>query len=138
MRVQFSTDGLPLRDREPFWLDAVAKHVMKMTLVDRPEPATFRARLDAHLIGPFTLFRYQTSHQIGRRTPADVSRDNSGKFQLRRVAREQLYTAATTHAATWEVRLKARDFCVTWTGWPYQSSMKDGTSGSGLLIPRDV
>jgi AraC-like DNA-binding protein len=138
MRAHFSTDDLPPRDREQFWLDVVFTHVMKITPVDRPDPAAFRAELDLHVVGRFTQFRYQTSHRIGRRTRADVSRDSSGRFQLRRVAREQIYTASSTRATGAEIRLGPRDFCVTSTGWPYQSSMKDGTSGSGLLIPREV
>ena len=137
MRVYFSTDHVPPRDREPFWLDVVAKHVMKMTLVDRPDPATFRAQLDVRVAGRFTLFDYQTSHRIGKRTAADVSRGDAGKFQLRRVAGQQIYTAATRASAA-DLRLGPRDFCVTSTAWPYQSLMENGTSGSGLLIPHGV
>jgi AraC-like DNA-binding protein len=138
MWVYFSTDHVPPRDREPFWLGVVAKHVMKMTLVDRPDPATFRAQLDVRVAGRFTLFDYQTSHRIGKRTAADVSRDDSGKFQLRRVAGQQIYTAAATRASAADLRLGPRDFCVTSTAWPYESLMENGTSGSGLLIPHGV
>lgn len=37
-----------------------------------------------------------------------------------------------------KIQLGPGDFCITSTEWSYQSSMKDGTSGSGLLIPHEV
>jgi hypothetical protein len=38
MRIHFSTDDLPPRDREQFWLDFVAKHVVHVTPGDRADP----------------------------------------------------------------------------------------------------
>jgi hypothetical protein len=60
MRFHFSTDDLPVRDREQFYFDVFAKQVMKITLVDRPDPATFRAQFDACVAGRFTLVDFQT------------------------------------------------------------------------------
>src|SRR5215469_1589721 len=76
MRVHFSTDDLPPRAREEFWLDFVSKHVISVTPGERPDPATFRAHLDAVTAGRFTMFDLHTSHRINGRTGADVSRDN--------------------------------------------------------------
>jgi hypothetical protein len=91
MRVHFSTDDLPPRDREESWLDFVSKNVISVTPGERPDPATFRAHLDAVTAGRFTMFDLHTSHRINGRTGADVSRDNLDKFNLRRVSAEQVY-----------------------------------------------
>jgi AraC-like DNA-binding protein len=109
MRVHFSTDDVAPSDREQYWLEVVAKHVMKITPVDRPDAATFRAHFEALMAGRFTLFRYETSHRVGRRTPADVSKDTAQAYQLRRFPK-----------------------------WPSLVSMKDTASVTGLLIPRVV
>jgi AraC-like DNA-binding protein len=138
MRVHFSTYDLPPRDREEFWLDFVSKHVISVTPGERPDPAAFRARLDAQAAGRFTLFDLQTSHQINGRTTADVSRDNLDKFNLRRVSREQIYSVSPTRGRTEEIRLYPGDFCLTSVGWPNQSAMRGGVSFSALLIPREV
>jgi hypothetical protein len=46
MPVHFLTDDLPLRDREPCWLDILAKHVMKVTPSDRPDSAAYWGQLE--------------------------------------------------------------------------------------------
>jgi AraC-like DNA-binding protein len=138
MQVHFSTDDVPPRDREQFWVDVFAKHVLKITLGDRPDPATFRTRFDAHVAGRFTVFEYQTSHRIGRRTPADVSRDNSGRFQLVRVPCGEMSTAFPSRARAEEVRLAPGDFSVISDQWPYQPIQKDRAYVRGLCIPQAV
>jgi hypothetical protein len=110
MRFHLSTDDLAPCDREQYWLDFVAKHVIKVTLRGRPDPATFSAKLDAEIAGRFTMFEFQTSHCGGGRTNADVSKDNSDNFYLRRVPREEIYTAATTRMTAAEVQLAPGDF----------------------------
>src|SRR5262249_61641574 len=93
MRVHFSTDDVAPSDREQYWLEVVTKHVMKITPVDRPDAATFRAHFEALMAGRFTLFGFETSHRIGRRTPADVSKDKAQAYQLRRLPREAGYSS---------------------------------------------
>ena len=138
MWVYFSTDHVPPRDRESFWLDVVAKHVMKMTLVDRPDPATFRAQLDVRVTGRFTLFGYQTPYRTGLRRPADISRGRGDTFGLQRLPRECVSRSTTASATTVEIRLAAGDFSVSSNEWPVHGSMKGGLSVSGLLIPYGV
>jgi AraC-like DNA-binding protein len=138
MRVHFSTDDLPPRDREQFWLDFVAKQWMKVTPRDRPDPATFRGQLDAHVAGRFTVYDFQTSHRSGGRTAADVRRDNSDRFHLRRVPRESIYIPAPARATAVELRLGPGDFSVTSSEWPHQGAMMDSASVRGLLIPHGV
>jgi AraC-like DNA-binding protein len=138
MRVHFSTDDLPPRDREEFWLDFVSKHVISVTPGERPDHATFRAHLDAVTAGRFTMFDLHTSHRINGRTGADVSRDNLDKFNLRRVSTEQVYRVLPAPGKTEEIRLAPGDFCISSAGWPNQSAMTEGVSFNALLIPREV
>ena len=109
MRVHFSTDDVPPREREQFWLDVFAKQVMRVTPSDRSDLATFRAQLEAQIVGRFTLLDFQTTHRTGVRTAADAHRDNSDRFQLRRVRSEQLYTTGPARARSERVPLAAGD-----------------------------
>ena len=138
MRVHFSTDDLPPRDREGFWLDFVSRHVISVTPSDRQDPAMFRAQLDARMVARFTMFDFRTSHRINGRTAADVSRDNLDKFNMRRVSEEQIYSVFTRRGNTEEIRLFPGDFCLTSVRWPNQSAMQGGVSFNALLIPREV
>jgi AraC-like DNA-binding protein len=138
MRVHFSTEDLPPRDREEFFVELVAKYVMNMTSSDRPDATGYRAYFDAYVAGRFTLFEYQTPYQTGRRTAADVGRSKGDTFRLQWLPRECISRATTTPATTTEIRIAAGDFSVTSTEWPTHGSMKDGLSATGLLIPRAV
>src|SRR5215470_2660368 len=138
MRVHFSTDDVPPRDREQYWLDVVARQYMRVTPGDRPDPAIFRVQLDAEVTGRFTLYDFRTSHQSGGRTPADIARDNSQRFHLERAPSSRIYIPTTRGARFEEVRLAPDDFCITSGEWPHSCEMKGGTSLSGLVIPHAV
>jgi hypothetical protein len=138
MRVHFSTDDLPPRDREEFFVELVAKYVMNVTSSDRPDPAGYRAQFDAHIAGRFTLFGYQTPYKTGRRTAADIGRGRGDTFRLQRLPRECISRSTTTPATTTEIRIAAGDFSVSSSEWPAHGSMKEGLSASGLLIPHAV
>jgi AraC-like DNA-binding protein len=138
MPVHFSTDDLPPRDREQYWLDVFATQVMRVTPGDRLDLTTFRAEVDIHAVARFTLYDFETSHASGRRTAADLSRDNSDRFCLMQSYRARLYTAAPTRATAAEVRLAPGDFCISSCEWPYEWKTQGGTSAGGLLIPHRV
>jgi AraC-like DNA-binding protein len=138
MRVHFSTDDLPPRERGPFWLDFVAKHVMKVTPLARLDPATVWGRLDAHIVERFKLFNYEDSGRTGARTVADVRRDNAERFHLHWVAREQIYTTAVTPTTEREIRQFPGDFYITSSQWPFQAAMRGHTSVRGAIIPHNV
>ena len=84
------------------------------------------------------MLEFQTSHDEVGRTTADVSRDNSDGFFLRRVLRKQTYNVAARRARPEEVKLAPGDFCVSSSEWSYEASMEGGISVSGLLIPHAV
>ena len=138
MRVHFSTDDLPPRDCEEFFVELVAKYVMNMTSGDRPEPAGYQAQFDACVAKSFTLFGYQTPYRTGLRKAADIGRARGDTFRFQRLPRECISLCTTTPATTAEVRIAAGDFCVTSSEWPVHGSMKEALSASGLLIPREV
>jgi AraC-like DNA-binding protein len=138
MRLHFSTDDVPLGDREQFCRDVFATQVMRVTPSDRPDLGRFRAHLDAQVVGRFILIDFQTPHRTGGRTAADARQDNSDRFQLRRVRCEEIYTAAPTRSRSEELRLAPGDFYVSSCEWPYEWETQDGTSASGLVIPRAV
>jgi AraC-like DNA-binding protein len=138
MRVHFSTDDVPPRDREEFFVDLVAKYVMNMTACDRPDPTGYRAQFDAYVAGRFTLFGYHTPYRTGLRSAADISRDRADTFRLQRLPGECISRSTTTRATTVEVRFAAGDFSVSSNEWPVHGSMKEGLSASGLLIPYQV
>jgi AraC-like DNA-binding protein len=138
MQVHFSTDDLPPRDREQFWFEVVAEHVMKVTPARRPDPDTFRAQFDAQVAGQFTLFDFHFSDSIGGRTAADVRRDKTPTFHLRRVAHQQIFKAAPTRERCEELRLVPGDFYVSRSEWPFEASMDGETAVSGLIIPHSV
>lgn len=138
MRVHFSTDDVPPRDREEFFVDLVAKYVMNMTSGDRSDPAVYRAQFDAYVARWFTLFEYHTPYRTGLRTAADISRDKADTFRLQRLPRECISVFTTTPATTLEILFAAGDFSVSSNEWPVHGSMKEGLSASGLLIPHAV
>ena len=138
MQVHFSTDDLPPRERAQFWLDFVAKHVMKVTPLARPDPGTVWGRLDAHVVKRFKLFDYADSDRTGARTVADVRKDDSERFHLHWVAREQIYTTAVTPTTEREIQQFPGDFYITSSQWPFQAAMRGHTSVRGVIIPHNV
>jgi len=138
MRVHYSTDDVPPRDRESYWLDIVSKHVLKVTPNDRQDLATYWGRLDAQVTQRFILFNFEDCHRSRGRTAADVRRDTSVKFHLHRVHRERVYTTATAHGTELEIRQIPGDFYVTSSEYPFQATMRDWLAVSGLTIPYEV
>jgi AraC-like DNA-binding protein len=138
MRVNFSTEDVPPRDRESYWLDVVAKHVLNVTPSDRPDSGTCWGRLDAQVTERFTLFNFEDCHRSRIRTAADVGRDTSERFQLDRFHHERIYAAAPTRGTSSEIRQIPGDLYITSSEWPFQATMRDSLSVSGLTIPHEV
>jgi AraC-like DNA-binding protein len=133
----FSTDDLPPRDREEFFVECVAKYVMNMTC-DRPDSAGYRAQFDARIAGRFTLFEYQTRYRTGLRKAADIGRVRGDTFRVQRLPGECISRSTTTPARAVEFRLAAGDFSVSSNEWPVHGPMEEGRAASGILIPHGV
>jgi AraC-like DNA-binding protein len=135
MQVHFSTDDLPPRDREQYWLDVIAKQVVKLTFNDRPDPTTFRGQVDTHPAGRFTLYEFQTTH---RAEYGQVRTHTSDRFALCRVLSEEVYVAAPTRARAMEIRLYPGDIGISPCEWPALVTKKGEAHGRGIVIPGAV
>jgi AraC-like DNA-binding protein len=135
MRVHFSTDDLPPRDREQYWLDVITKEVVKLTFNDQPDPTTFRGQVDTHSAGRFTLYEFQTSH---RAEYGQVRTHTSDRYALCRVLSEEVYVAAPTRARPKEVRLSPGDIGLSPCEWPALVTKKGEVHGRGIVIPGAV
>jgi AraC-like DNA-binding protein len=138
MRIHFSTDELPPRDRAQFWRDLVATHVLKATPSKPSDPETFWGKVDVHITERFRLFTYEDSSLSGSRTAADIRNDNAQRFHLHRVPREQIYTSMPTRRTALEIHQLPGDFYITSSEWPFHGTMKGWVSVSGLVIPPGV
>ena len=74
MRVHFSTDEQPARDRVRFWFDYFAQQVHSFTPGEIPDAATFRAEASGQITGGFGLLDIETGLETAKRTRADVQR----------------------------------------------------------------
>ena len=77
MRVHFSTDHLPPRDRVSFWCDYFAKQAHSITPGEIPDPGAFRAEAGGQVAGEFALLDIESGLERVRRTAADV--DSAGR-----------------------------------------------------------
>src|SRR6516162_6643824 len=132
MQFHFSTDDLQPRDREQYWLDIIAKQVVKLSFNDRPDPTTFRGQVDLYTAGRFTLYEFQTTHPA---EAGQVRRHTSDKFALCRVLREEIYVAETTHAWATELCLHPGDMGISAGEWPTLVTKKGEARGHGITIP---
>jgi AraC-like DNA-binding protein len=137
MRVHFSTDDLPPRDRGS-WFEYIAEHGMKVTPAVRPDPVTFRAQLDTVIAGRFKLFDFKSSDSAGGRTPADVHRDRRAAYHLRRSHHGKVVRVSPTRQRFEEIPLRPGDFYIISSEWPFEASSDGGTAVSGLIIPPEV
>ena len=69
MRLHFSTDDLPPRDREPFWHDFLAKHVLKVTPTDRSDPRHFGENWTRNSLSNSHYFKYEILTEPGAGQP---------------------------------------------------------------------
>jgi AraC-like DNA-binding protein len=86
MRLEFSTDDLPERDRFPIWADAMhgAMGVRRLPLPDLAGP--FRARVSARSIGSLVNLKADTdAHRVSRQTP-DIARHTWNTYWIYREA----------------------------------------------------
>jgi AraC-like DNA-binding protein len=142
MQTHFSTDDLPLVDREPTWLKVVRQQMFSVTPSDQPDPGTFRAQLHAQLAGRFTLVEVRTTHRTLRRTTADIASDNAvggmDKFYLFRAAERSVARFSPSRHATEELLLSPGDLVVGSVEWPFEIAVPDGVAFLTLLIPKRV
>ncbi len=134
MRVRFSTDDLQPRDRVRFWCDHFAKLAHSITPGGIPDPNAFRAEADGHVAGEFALLEIESGLERVRRTAADVAKDKTDAFFIRRFRRPLVWRAAPRSTPV-DLVYEAGDFCVSSTEWQFDAESKGGASFEMLVVP---
>ena len=135
MQVHFSTDDLPPRDRVRFWCDYFAKQAHSITPGEIPDPGAFRAEAGGQVAGEFALLDIETGLERVRRTAADVARDKTEAFFIRRFRRPLIWRAAPRSTLV-DLIHEPGDFCVSSTEWRFDAESKGAASFGLLVIPQ--
>ena len=135
MQVRFSTDDLPPRDRVTFWCDYFAKRAHSITPSEIPDPGVFRAEASGSVAGQFALLDIKSGLERIRRTAADVAKDKTHAFFVRRFRRPAIWRAAPD-SVPFDLIHEPGDFCVSATEWRFEAESKGAASFDMLLIPQ--
>ena len=135
MRVHFSTDDLPPGDRVSFWCDHFAKQAHSITPGEAPDPRGFRAASDGHVAGEFALLDIESGLRSVRRTSADVARDKTESFFIRRFRRPVIWRAGPRSTLV-DLVHEPGDFCVSSTEWRFDAESTGAVSFGMLIIPQ--
>ena len=135
MRMHFSTDDLPPRDRVSFWCDYFAKQAHSITPGEIPEPGAFRAEAGGQVAGEFALLDIESGLERVRRTAADVARDKTEAFFIRQFRRPLIWRAAPRSTPV-DLIHEPGDFCVSSTEWQFDAESNGRASFEMLVIPQ--
>ena len=135
MRVHFSTDGLPPRDRVKFWCDYFAREIHSFTPGEIPDAGAFRAEAAGEVAGGFALLDIETGLEKARRTPADIARDKTEAIYVRRFRRPMIWRAGPGGAPV-DLLHERGDFCVSSTEWQFDAESQGAASFRVLVIPQ--
>ena len=134
MRIDFSTDDLPVQDRVRFWCDYFAQQAHSFTPGEVPDASRFRAEAKGHAAGGFALINIEAGLEKARRTAADVARDRTEAFFVRRFRRPLVWKAAPLSTPV-DLAFETGDFCVSATEWRFDAESKGGARFGMLIIP---
>jgi AraC-like DNA-binding protein len=134
-QIQFSTDDLPPRDRVQFWCDYFAKQAHSITPNDIPDPDAFRAEASGFVAGEFALLDIKSGLERVQRTAADVAKDKTQAFFIRRFRRPAVWRVALGGVSI-ELNHEPGDFCVSSTEWRFEAESKGPASFDMLVIPQ--
>jgi AraC-like DNA-binding protein len=135
MQVHFSTDDLPPRERISFWCDHFAKQAHSITPGEIPDPSGFRAAADGQVAGEFALLDIESGLERVRRTAADVARDKTEAFFIRRYRRPVIWRAAPRSTPV-DLVHEPGDFCVSSSEWQFDAESTGEVSFGMLIIPQ--
>jgi AraC-like DNA-binding protein len=135
MQIRFSTDDLPPRDRVRDWCDYFATQAHSITPSEVPDPGAFRAEASGSVAGGFALLDIKSGLEKVRRTAADVAKDRTEAFFVRRFRRPAIWRVAPD---TMPVDLvhEPGDFCVSSTEWRFDEESEGPASFDMLVIPQ--
>ena len=135
MQIRFSTDDLPPQDRVAFWCDYFAKQAHSITPIEVPEPATFRAEVTGSVAGEFALLDIETGLERIQRTSADIAKDKTDAFFVRRFRQPSIWKVARGSTPV-ELVHEPGDFGVSSTEWRFDAESKGRASFDLLVIPQ--
>jgi AraC-like DNA-binding protein len=135
MQVRFSTDDLPPRDRVRFWCDYFAKQARNITPSEIPDPDSFRAEASGSVAGGFALLDIKSGLERVQRTAADVAKDKTEAFFIRRSRRPAIWRVAPG-SMPFDLIHEPGDFCVSSTEWRFDAESKGPDSFDMLVIPQ--
>ena len=135
MQVHFSTDHIAPRDRVRFWCDYFAKQAHSITPGEIPDPDAFRAEASGSIAGEFALLEIKSGLERVQRTAADVAKDKTEAFFVRRFRVPAIWRAASRSTPV-DLIHEPGDFCVSSTEWQFDAEWKGPASFDILIIPR--
>jgi AraC-like DNA-binding protein len=135
MQVHFSTDDIAPRDRVRSWCDYFAKQAHSITPSETPNPGTFRAEANGSIAGEFALLDIKSGFGRVQRTAADVAKDKTEAFFVRRFRVPVTWRAAPRSTPV-DLIHEPGDFCVSSTEWQFDAESKGPASFEMLIIPQ--
>ena len=135
MQVHFSTDHIASRDRVRLWCDYFAKQAHSITPGDIPDSSAFRAEASGSIAGEFALLDIKSGLERVRRTAADVAKDKTEAFFVRRFRVPVIWRTATRSTPV-DLIHEPGDFCVSSAEWQFDAESKGPVSLDMLIIPR--
>jgi AraC-like DNA-binding protein len=134
-QIRFSTDDLPPRDRVRFWCDYFAKQAHSITPSEIPDPDIFRAEASGLVAGEFALLDIKSGLERVQRTAADVARDKTEAFFIRRFSCPTIWRVASSGVPV-DLIHEPGDVCVSSTEWRFDAESKGLASFDMLVIPQ--
>jgi AraC-like DNA-binding protein len=135
MQIRFSTDDLPPRDRVTFWCDYFAKQAHSFTPREIPDLGAFRAEASGSVAREFALLDIKSGLERVQRTSADVAKDRSEAFFVRRFHQPAIWRVAPGSIPV-ELSYEPGDFCVSSSEWRFDAESKGPASFDILVIPQ--
>ncbi len=134
-QIRFSTDDLLPRDRVRFWCDYFAKQAHSITPGEIPDPGAFRAEASGSVAGEFALLDIKSGLERVQRTGADVARDKTEAFFIRRFRRPVIWKAAPRSTPV-DLVHQPGDFSVSSSEWQFDAESDGAASFEILVIPQ--
>jgi len=135
MQVRFSTDDLPPHDRVRFWCEYFAQRAHSITPGEIPDSGSFRAEASGSVAGEFALLDIKSGLERVQRTAADVAKDKTEAFFVRRFRRSAIWRVAPGSVPV-DLVHEPGDFCVSSTAWRFDEESTGPASFDMLVIPQ--
>ena len=135
MQVHVSTDDIAPHDRVRFWCDYFGDKVHSITPSEVPDAGAFSAEASGSIAGEFALLDIKSGLERVRRTAADIAKDKTEAFFVRRFRVPVIWRAAPRSTPV-DLIHEPGDFCVSSTEWEFDAESKGPASFDILIIPQ--